>query len=369
MATVIQNVADVINLALTRIGYRLRIANLYDGSEASQSALNIYGQTRDDLLRDGEWQFCQRNTVPTLLREAPPGGYWPGAAWNSATNPPLPWLYAYEYPSDCLKVRILKASSGALVNMSPLPTQYTISNVQDTVSTLATLAINSPGTSGYAPGDFIYPTGGTQTAQPVLQAMTTQVVSATVAAAGTGGTPGSQTVTGTTGTGTKFTATVTVDGGGAISSVDAIATGGVYTVNPTTLTAEPVTGASLMGAQLSVSMGIQSITIVYAGVFSATSATFTQGSTSGSGSGATFNTATFTSTTQPRRVILCNVPDAMLTYAGQVTNPTQWPPDFTEALAAALGRRLVPALVGLNAIQPAAQDEVVSTAQAQMEQG
>jgi hypothetical protein len=370
MATTITTVADIVNLALTRIGYRLRISNLYDGSEASQAALNIYGQTRDDLMRDGEWQFCQRNVVATLLRSAPVGGYWPGgSAWDAATNPPLPWLYAYAYPGDCLKVRVLKPSTGFLVNMTPLPNQYTITNVLDTVSTLATLAVNSPGTSGYVPGDFIYPTGGTQTAQPVLQAMATKVVTATIAAAGTGGTPGSQTVTGTTGTGTKFTATVTISGAGAISSVDAISTGGVYTVNPTTLTAEPVTGASLSGAQLSVSMGIQSISIVYAGVFTATSTTFTQGSTSGSGAGATFNTATFTTTTKSRRVIACNVTDAMLTYAGQVTDPTQWPPDFTEALAAALGRRLVPVLVGMNALQSAAQDEAVANAAAQGEQG
>lgn len=369
MATVIQTAADVVNVALARIGYKLRVGNLYDGSDASQIALSIYGQTRDDLLRDGEWQFCQRNVLATLLRAAPAGGYWPGAGWNSATNPPLPFLYAYAYPSDCLKVRILKASTGFLPNMAPLPTLFQIANVNDAVSTLATLAINNPGTSGYVPGDFIYPSGGVQSTQAILQAMTTKVVSATISAAGSGGTPGSQTVMGTTGTGTKFTATVTVSGGGAISSVDAIATGGVYTSNPTSLTAEPVTGASLTGAKLSVSMGIQSINIVNAGVFTTTSTTFTQGSTSGSGAGATFNTATFTSTTQPRRVILSNVADAMLTYAGQVTDPTQWPPDFVEALAAALGRRLAPALVGLEAAQGAAQDSAVSYAVASAEQG
>ena len=369
MATVIVNPADVVNLALTRIGYKLRIGNIYDGSEAAQAALNIYSQTRDDMLRDGNWQFNQRNVAPTPIRWAPTGGYWPGAGWDAATNPPLPWLYAYAYPDDCLKVRVVKAATGFALNVTPLPNQYTIANVYDAVSVLASLAIDSPGTSGYAPGDYIYPSGGTQTTAAILRAPTTKVVSATVAAAGTGGTPGSQTVTGTTGTGTKFTATVTVGGGGTISSVDAIATGGSYTVNPTTLTAEPVTGASLTGAQLSVLMGIESIAIVIGGVFTATSTTFTQGSTTGSGVGATFNTATFTSVQQARRVICSNVQDMMLTYAGQVTDPTQWPPDFVEAFAAALGQRLAPALVGLEGMQLVAADAARTDAVAQMEQG
>jgi hypothetical protein len=49
-------------------------------------------------------------------------------------------------------------------------------------------------------------------------------------------------------------ASVTV-AGGAVTAVLSILTAGVYTVNPTTLTAEPVTGASLAGATLSIKMG------------------------------------------------------------------------------------------------------------------
>jgi hypothetical protein len=41
----------------------------------------------------------------------------------------------------------------------------------------------------------------------------------------------------------------------------------------------------------------------------------------------------------PRKVILCNVENAVLTYTGQVTDPTTWEPNFTEALVTALMKR------------------------------
>jgi hypothetical protein len=51
----------------------------------------------------------------------------------------------------------------------------------------------------------------------------------------------------------------------------------------------------------------------------------------------------------PQKVILCNAPNGILTHTGQVTGPTTWEADFVEAFAASLGRRLAPALVGMEA--------------------
>lgn len=173
-------------------------------------------------------------------------------------------------------------------------------------ATLPAVAAGSPGTgailtptmsaisatvaaagTGYVPTNTITTTGSTGT-QPIFTVATTKVVSATVAAGGTGGTPGTQTVTGTTGTGTQFEASVTVDGGGAISAVLSISVAGSYTVNPTTIASEPVTGASLTGAQLSVVMGVDTVTPSTPGACTALAASpVAQGSTSGSGTGAT----------------------------------------------------------------------------------
>lgn len=96
-----------------------------------------------------------------------------------------------------------------------------------------------------------YTTGGVT---PGGQALAYYVQSATIAAAGGGGTNGAQTVTGTTGTGTKFQAAVTI-AGNIITSVNSISTVGSYTVLPTDPTQEPVTGAGLAGAKLNIAMG------------------------------------------------------------------------------------------------------------------
>lgn len=117
-----------------------------------------------------------------------------------------------------------------------------------------TITSTVPGT-GYVPNDTIALAGGTFSTRGTATVTSTQVVSATVTAGGSGGTNGTQTVTGTTGTGTKFTASVTVSGG-AITAVLSITLGGTYTVNPTSLTAEPVTGAGLTGATLHIVMGV-----------------------------------------------------------------------------------------------------------------
>ena len=142
--------------------------------------------------------------------------------------------------------------------------------------------------TGYVPGELITLTGGAFTRAAVMAVMTTQVVSATVAAGGSGGTNGTQTVTGTTGTGTKFQASVTVSGN-AITAVLSITVAGSYSVNPTDITQEPVTGASLTGAKLNVTMGVLQNQVVDPGLYSVTpSNPVGQGSTSGSGTGANF---------------------------------------------------------------------------------
>lgn len=148
------------------------------------------------------------------------------------------------------------------------------------------------GAGNYAPGDTITLAGGSAPGgftRAVLNVTHTKVVSATVAAGGSGGTTGTQTVTGTTGTGTPFQASVTV-AGGAITAVLSITVAGDYTVNPTTPTAEPVTGASLTGAQLNVKLGVLTATRNAGGIYGTVpSNPVAQFSTSGAGTGATFN--------------------------------------------------------------------------------
>jgi len=171
---------------------------------------------------------------------------------------------------------------------------------------LATLAINAAGT-GYAPGDTITLAGGAFTTAGMLTVNTTKVVTASLVSAGAGFTPtGIPTfvpMSATTGTGTKVILRVGVDAAGVIGSVSLTGfgtnSGGSYTANPTNLSAEPLTHASLLGAPPTVliTMGVETFAVSTAGTYTGTGTTaFTQGSTSGGGSGATFQSATFSTT-------------------------------------------------------------------------
>lgn len=205
MPASVSSPADMVNLSLRRIGYKLRVGNLYDGSFAAKQALDIYAQTRDAVLAENDWDFAERNLSMTLLKSAPVGGYIPPTVWSGTTNPPIGWLFEYAYPSDCLKVRVVKPTPLFVPNFDPQPNRFFLAN------------------------DNYF--------------------------------------------------------------------------------------------------------------------------------------------TPPQRVILCNVPSALLVYTGQITDPATWQPGFIESLASALGRRLVPTLMGLNAIQPAAADEAQSLGVAETEQG
>ena len=191
MTTAISSPAAIVNLSLARIGFKGRIGSLYDGSTAAKKALDLYSQTRDELIRDGNWEFAERIVAGTLVKQAPPS--YITTPWSAAANPDLPWLFSYAYPSDCLKVRSVRQTPMFVPNFDPQHNVFSLGN--DTGS------------------------------------------------------------------------------------------------NPAV------------------------------------------------------------------RVILCNVANALITYAGQVTDPTSWDSEFTEALASALGRRLAPALVGLDATKLEISDE------------
>lgn len=130
MATVITTPADVVNLALTRLGRSGRVGSLYEGSKEAKAALTVYSQTRDTILRGGNYAFSERNITANLLKFAPAGGYTPLRPWSGLTDPPPPWLYEYEYPSDCLQVRNIKPIPIFVMNFDPQPHTWVIENDQ-----------------------------------------------------------------------------------------------------------------------------------------------------------------------------------------------------------------------------------------------
>lgn len=127
MVSSVNSPADVANLVIRRLGYKITVGSLLDGSAAAKAFLDVYGQTRDALLREGDWGFAERNAVMNVLKQAPVGGYIPPLVWSSA-YPPLPWLFEYEYPDDCLRVRSVKPTPILFPNMDPQPYVFSIDN-------------------------------------------------------------------------------------------------------------------------------------------------------------------------------------------------------------------------------------------------
>jgi hypothetical protein len=135
-------VEDILNMALRRVGNRVPIGYIYEGSRASRVGLEIYGQTRDSLLRDGEWDFSRRTTALTLLKTAPAGGY--GVLTWAPTYPQPPWTYEYSYPVDCLKVRSIRTAPIFLPVYDPRPNVFSIGNDNQENPNLKVILTDAP---------------------------------------------------------------------------------------------------------------------------------------------------------------------------------------------------------------------------------
>ena len=109
MAAVLTSPEDIVNAVLARIGYKLRVGNMLEGSPASKLFLDIYGQTRDELLRSGDWGFAEKITTGTVTGSAP-----------------SPWTYQYQYPSDCLKLKQVIPTTYTSDTNNPVPQLFRI---------------------------------------------------------------------------------------------------------------------------------------------------------------------------------------------------------------------------------------------------
>lgn len=128
MTASLQSPADIVNAALAGLKYPLRVGDLYDGTPAAKKALDIYAQARDALLRYSDWGFPRGDLTLTLLKSAPLTGYNPPVGWNPVANPPLPYLYEYAYPADCLMLRSIRPTPIFLPEFVPRPYVFEIAN-------------------------------------------------------------------------------------------------------------------------------------------------------------------------------------------------------------------------------------------------
>lgn len=110
------SVEDLVNMALEQIGYPKRVADIYEGSPAARAALDIYGQTRDELLQSGDWPFALREVL--LI--------------TAGQTPPTPWTQEFSYPADCLRIRYIRPGplTGGTRSLDPQPVLYRTWNDQ-----------------------------------------------------------------------------------------------------------------------------------------------------------------------------------------------------------------------------------------------
>jgi hypothetical protein len=119
---------DIVNMGLRDGGVPLRINDLYEGSDAARTALEVYGQARDELTRLTDWSFSRGTLALALLKGPPPaGGYNPGQPWTNAY--PVPgFLFEYTFPADCLDVRSITEPPGPMPDLDPKPQLWRIDN-------------------------------------------------------------------------------------------------------------------------------------------------------------------------------------------------------------------------------------------------
>lgn len=121
-------VEDIVNQGLRDGGVPWRIQDIYEGSEAARIALEVFGQTRDELLRMADWSFSRRVMPLVLLKGPPPvGGYNPLQPWSSI-YPNYGFLFEYDYPDDCLDVRAIFNPPGLMPDLDPKPASWRVDN-------------------------------------------------------------------------------------------------------------------------------------------------------------------------------------------------------------------------------------------------
>jgi len=80
---------QIAKLALQHIGDRFDISDITEESVEAEQINLVFDDTRDELLRRFPWRFAKKYTSPATLDVTVPGL----------------WTYAYQYPTDAVKVR------------------------------------------------------------------------------------------------------------------------------------------------------------------------------------------------------------------------------------------------------------------------
>lgn len=240
--------------------------------------------------------FIEFASIPSsagLPQKLQPWTALSGLAWLGIASQRRLYVFGSEQVSDITPLTKNSSPVASLSTTAGSPDVFINdpANVPGLQATSITSVV-APG-DGYAPDDTITLAGGSGVTVPTqLTVSQTEAVSATIVSGGSGGTPGATTITGTTGTGTLFQASGVINASGGLTGALTVTLLGSYTANPTDVSAEPVTTSDglLTGATVALGMGVLAATISVSGDYQTAPANpVAQASTSGSGTGATFD--------------------------------------------------------------------------------
>ena len=289
---------DIVNRSLQVLGTRTTVTSAELSTKSTNEAIQaslILNPVRRRLLRMAPWNCGLKTGNLVYITSAfgtPENTSAPTTLWQPGLPTP-PWAYEYQYPVDCLRACwIIPAVQTGYVGGVPVTTAVTGGAPSfwpgppvkykvhtDTFRPVTAAAVFTLG-SGYAVGDIITLASGSPLLAPIGAPAKLQVTS--------------------------------VNGSGGITGIS------VVTQVPNSTT--PLGGS----------------------YFAVQANPVAQGSTTGVGTGASFN-LTF-GAAAPQRVILTNQEFATLVYCHDVADPNVLDEDFIEAYCNVLGAQLAMAL-------------------------
>jgi len=131
---------DICNRALQAIGAQADVSSINpsDGSTEGNVCSILYTSRMQAISRAAHWNFARKERTLTLLKSAIVNGQL------SSNPPPVPWLYEYSYPEDCLQARFIVPYFNPLAGQpaipfttgqTPFPQYYTTASVPFVVVT------------------------------------------------------------------------------------------------------------------------------------------------------------------------------------------------------------------------------------------
>jgi hypothetical protein len=102
------NTLNIINRSALAVGMQSQVSSLNEGSALANAASTLYTPTFEQLARSAPWNCLRKEATLTLLAAAQ--GTPENPEGTTLPLPPVPWLYQYAYPSDCLQMRFIVPS-------------------------------------------------------------------------------------------------------------------------------------------------------------------------------------------------------------------------------------------------------------------